>query len=101
MIIKDDYKRLFPTFVLEMDPLLPTLRILDPSVPQNRQQCLLKASKEAKTLASHNKCYDRNTVQDEKTACDEGNISLRVFPLHVYTDFLGVVIKVITISVFS
>ncbi|XP_042582929.1 uncharacterized protein LOC122137917 isoform X3 [Cyprinus carpio] len=54
-----------------MDPLFPTLCILDTSVPQNRQQCLLKASKEAKALASRNTCYNRNKVQDKKTACEE------------------------------
>ncbi|XP_026120179.1 uncharacterized protein LOC113099513 [Carassius auratus] len=66
-----DYKRLFPTGVLDMDPLFPTLCILDTSVPQNRQQCLLKASKEAKALASRNTCYNRKTGQDKKTACEE------------------------------
>ncbi|XP_056321434.1 uncharacterized protein LOC130235081 isoform X1 [Danio aesculapii] len=54
-----------------MDPLLPTLSIVDTSVPQDRQQCFLKASKDAKTLASRNRCFERNTSQDKKTACEE------------------------------
>ncbi len=58
---------------------MPTLCIVETSVPQNRQQCFLKASKEAKALASRNKCHDRNTVIDKKTACEEGNISFMCF----------------------
>nr|XP_017209817.2 uncharacterized protein LOC108181756 isoform X1 [Danio rerio] len=54
-----------------MDPLLPTLSIVDTSVPQDRQQCFLKASKDAKTLASRNRCFEWNTSQDKKTACEE------------------------------
>ncbi len=91
--------------MLDMDPLLPTLCILDTSVPQNRQQCLLKASKEAKALASRNTCYDRNTVKDKKTACEEGNISFmcshRMFTLQQYRLFFELIIKVITVSMSS
>lgn len=66
--------RILLTGELDMDPLLPTLSIVDTSVPQDRQQCFLKASKDAKTLASRNRCFERNTSQDKKTACEEGNI---------------------------
>ncbi|XP_067257018.1 uncharacterized protein [Chanodichthys erythropterus] len=54
-----------------MDPLLPNLQIVDTTVPQNRQQCLFKASKEAKSLASHNTRYEKSTVLDKRTACEE------------------------------
>ncbi|CAM4515131.1 unnamed protein product [Leuciscus chuanchicus] len=53
-----------------MDVLLPTLGILDTSVPLSRQQCLLKASKEAKALGARNTCF-ANRVQDKETACEE------------------------------
>ncbi|ROL45606.1 hypothetical protein DPX16_17722, partial [Anabarilius grahami] len=54
-----------------MDPLLPNLQIVDTTVPKDRQQCLLKASKEAKSLASYNIRYEKSTVLDKRTACEE------------------------------
>lgn len=59
-----------------MDPLMPVLCILDTSVPHDRQQCLLKATKEAKACQSKpSQTYDDSRLRDQKTACEEGNIS--------------------------
>ena len=58
-----------------MDPLMPELSILDKTLPQDRQQCLLKASKEAKAVhsrASHITQGD-SRFTDPKTAYEEGN----------------------------
>lgn len=52
-----------------MDPLLC---ILDTSVPKERQQCLLKATKEAK---AYKPCQttDDGDLRDEKKAYKKGN----------------------------
>ncbi|XP_041941359.1 uncharacterized protein LOC121704885 [Alosa sapidissima] len=53
-----------------MDPLLPVLEILDTSVPVERQQCMLRASKEAK--AAQGKSLSVNKLlREPKTAYRE------------------------------
>ncbi|KAJ0055698.1 hypothetical protein NL108_009657 [Boleophthalmus pectinirostris] len=49
-----------------MDPLLPVLCLLDTSVPKDRQQCVLQASKEAKAYkATSTHCPDPKTAYKE------------------------------------
>lgn len=62
-----------------MDPLLPKLSFFDISVPKHRQQCLLRATKEAKALANRNTCFKKTTVEDQKTACEEAKKRCRHF----------------------
>ncbi|XP_077083731.1 uncharacterized protein LOC143736855 isoform X4 [Siphateles boraxobius] len=50
-----------------MDPLLLALCILDTSVPQDRQQCLLKATKEAKAYKP-SQTTDNSELRDEKAS---------------------------------
>lgn len=66
------------------DPLLPVLCILDTSVPQDRQQWVLEATKEAKVCQSSKPSvmYDDSSLRDLKTACEEGNISALVSQKH-------------------
>lgn len=62
----------------EMDPLMPALSILDKTVPQDRQQCLLKASKEAKAVRSRQSHLSQGDsgMRDPATAYDEGKMCL-------------------------
>lgn len=60
---------------------MPILCILDTSVPHDRQQCLLQATKEAKACQSKpSQTYDDSRLRDQKTACEEGRICLNSFP---------------------
>ena len=62
-----------------MDPLMPDLCILDSSVPRDRQQCILKATKQAKACQSSTpRQTDDSRLRDERTACEEGQISHNV-----------------------
>lgn len=59
----------------DMATLLPALKILDPSLPAERQQCLLIASKEAKALNGRSRFIPQDDrLSDPKTAFEEGNI---------------------------
>ncbi|TWW68294.1 hypothetical protein D4764_19G0000920 [Takifugu flavidus] len=59
-----------------MDPLMPSLCILDTNLPQDRQQCLLKASKEARAtqLKSRQPTKDSG-LRCLQTACDEEDMT--------------------------
>ena len=65
-----------------MDTLLPALRIADTSLPAERQQCLLKASKETKVQQGRSQFAgpQDHRLRDPKTAFKEGNI----LALHLY-----------------
>lgn len=68
----------------EMDPLMPALSILDKTVPKDRQQCLLKASKEAKAVHSRPTHLSQSDsgLRDPKTAYEEGKMCLQMQPAH-------------------
>ncbi|TWW60999.1 hypothetical protein D4764_05G0010890 [Takifugu flavidus] len=57
-----------------MDPLMPSLCILDTSVPQDRQQCILKASKEVRDQSKPHQPTDEwteihNRLSSAKRRC--------------------------------
>ncbi|KAK0138576.1 hypothetical protein N1851_024888 [Merluccius polli] len=56
-----------------MDPLMPALSILDKTLPQDRHQCLLKASKEAKAVHSRppHVTQGDSRLRDPKTVYEE------------------------------
>ncbi|XP_073714719.1 uncharacterized protein [Misgurnus anguillicaudatus] len=60
-----------------MDPLLPKLSFFDTIVPKNRQQCLLRGTKEA----NRNTCFKKTTVEDQKAACEEAKKRCRHFTM--------------------
>ncbi|CAL8334536.1 unnamed protein product [Boreogadus saida] len=60
------------------DPLLPVLPILDPTVPLDRQQCVLKATKEARAFTGPKGFQASAGPKDLQTACDEAKRRCRL-----------------------
>ncbi|XP_056466223.1 uncharacterized protein LOC130405218 isoform X1 [Gadus chalcogrammus] len=58
------------------DPLLPVLPILDPTVPLDRQQCVLKATKEARAFHRPKGFQASAGPKDLQTACDEADTAM-------------------------
>ncbi|TWW53123.1 hypothetical protein D4764_0180910 [Takifugu flavidus] len=61
-----------------MDPLMPSLCILHTSVPQDGQQCVLKASKEVRDQSKPHQPTDDSGLRCLKTACDEAKRRCRL-----------------------
>ncbi|TWW56391.1 hypothetical protein D4764_08G0003780 [Takifugu flavidus] len=61
-----------------MDPLMPSLCILDMSVPQDGQQCILKASKEVRDQSKPHQPTDDSGLRCLKTPYDEARRRCRL-----------------------